>query len=57
VARDRDPHWRGVSFDGDCLGAWLTSDQGDAMTLLYVHRDRTIDSLQIGDPDVILPCF
>lgn len=48
--------WRGFSFNGDCLDAWF--DEGRAtMTLLYMHQGRRIMRVQIGDPDVILPCF
>jgi hypothetical protein len=50
--------WRGFKFDGECLDAWLTSMRATkAMTLLSMHRDRRIETVRIGDPDVILPCF
>ena len=49
--------WRGFSFDGECLDAWLTSLRARTMTLLYVHRGRRIENVRVGDPDVILPCF
>jgi hypothetical protein len=51
------PIWRGFSFDGDCLDAWLTPTTNEAMTLLQMRRGRRIERVQIGDPDVILPCF
>jgi hypothetical protein len=49
--------WRRFRFDGECLDAWLTSMRTKAMTLLYMHRSRRIQLVQVGDPDVILPCF
>ena len=49
--------WRGFTFDGECLDAWLTSMKANAMTLLYMHRGRRIETVEIGDPEAILPCF
>jgi len=49
--------WRGFDFDGECLDAWLASHRARAMTVLYVHRGRRIESVRIGDPAVILPSF
>lgn len=49
--------WHGFNFDGECLDAWLTSSRAKAMTVLYMHRGRRIETVRIGDPDVILPCF
>ena len=49
--------WRGFNFDGECLDAWLSSTRAKTMTVLYMHRGRRIETVQIGDPNVILPCF
>jgi hypothetical protein len=51
--------WRGFSFDGDCLDAWLSPIRATSMTmtLLQMHRGRRIERVLIGDPNVILPCF
>ena len=49
--------WRGFSFDGDCLDAWVGQTSARTMTILYVHVGRRIERLQVGDRDVILPCF
>jgi hypothetical protein len=49
--------WRGFNFDGECLDAWLTSTRAKAMTILYMQRGRRIETVRVGDPDVILPCF
>jgi hypothetical protein len=48
---------RGFNFNGECLDACLTSTSGNAMTVLYMQRGRRIETVRIGDPDVILPCF
>lgn len=49
--------WRGFTFDGDCLDAWLSSGRGRTMTLLQMHLGRRIERIEVGDIDVILPCF
>jgi hypothetical protein len=49
--------WRDFNFDGDCLDAWLSPVAARAMTILYMHLGRRIERVQIGDLDVILPCF
>jgi len=49
--------WRGFHFDGECLDAWLTPQRDKTMTLLYMHHGRRIESVRVGDVNVILPCF
>lgn len=47
--------WGSFVFDGACADAWLGGTRR-ALTILFANRGQ-IESVLIGDPDVILYCF